>query len=191
MAVQIKCDTKEVSRKLKALKGQSETALQKVVSEFKRRAPGWIAKDITAVYNIKKKEAKGSMTPSGSGLDAVINIKGRVLTLAHFGLKPKSGSFKKTYIVSSEIFKGSRKTYSTKTSFVYNGTAFTTLDENGEKMKRVMNKNGKMRNPLRPLDTLSVTQMAENEEVAENIDKDIDKNLMKRAQHYLERYLGR
>lgn len=181
MAMQIKCDTKEVSRKLKALKGQSETALQKVVSEFKRRAPAWIAKDITAVYNSKKKEAKGSMTPSGSGLNAEINLRGRVLTVAHFGLKPKNTPAKRPYTVSAEIFKGKRESFHTLTTFIHNGTAFSR-EKNGVISGRL---------PMHALYTLSVPQMAGNEEVSESIQEDINKNLMKRAQHYLERHLGR
>ena len=44
--------------------------------------------------------------------------------------------------------------------------------------------------PMHALYTLSVPQMAGNEKVSDNIREDVDKNLMKRAQHYLERYLG-
>ncbi len=178
--MQIKCDTKEVNRKLKALKGQSDTALKKVVSDFKRRAPAWIAKDITAVYNIKKKEARGAMTASGSGLDAEIDLKGRVLTVAHFGLKPKNVPAKRPYTVSAEIFKGKRESFHTLTTFIHNGTAFSR-EKNGTISGRL---------PMHALYTLSIPQMAGNEEVTESIQKDIDENLMKRAQHYLERYLG-
>lgn len=182
MAVQIKCDTKEVTRKLKALKGESETALQKVVNDFKKRSPAWIAKDITATYNIKQKEAKGTMTARGAGLDAEINLKGRVLTVAHFGLKPKNAPKKKPYSVSAEIFKGQRKSFDSLTTFLYNGTAFSRKDKGG-------NVSGRL--PIHALYTLSVPQMAENEEVSEKIREEINQNLLKRAEHYLERYLGK
>ena len=192
MAVQIKLsDAKEVTRKLKALKGESETALQKVVNDFKKRSPAWIAKDITATYNIKQKEAKGSMNSSGNGLDATININGRPLTFSHFGLKPKNAPNKKSYSVSVEVKKGNRETLERLTTFLYNGTAFSRRDESGKIVGRITGSKGQKRNYMRPLYSLSVPQMAENEEVSDKIREDINKNLLKRAEHYLERYLGK
>lgn len=183
--------TKDVIRKLNQLKGQSESALKKVVNDFKRRAPGWIAKDITQTYNAKKKDVKGSMRSQGEGLDAEVNIHGRVLSLAHFGLKPKERPRKMSYPVSAEIFKGNRSTYDRLTTFVHNGTAFTRRDESGQIVGQVVGKDGKKHNYFRILDTLSVPQMAGNEDVSKAISEDVNKQLMKRAEHYLKYYLNK
>ena len=48
---------------LEAIENGGKKAISNTIKDVKARAPGWIAQEITAVYNIKKSE----ITPSGSG----------------------------------------------------------------------------------------------------------------------------
>ena len=48
---------------LEAIENGGKKAISNTIKDVKARAPGWIAQEVTAVYNIKKPE----ITPSGSG----------------------------------------------------------------------------------------------------------------------------
>ena len=48
---------------LEAIENGGKKAISNTIKDVKARAPGWIAQEVTAVYNIKKSE----ITPSGSG----------------------------------------------------------------------------------------------------------------------------
>ena len=87
---------------LEAIENGGKKAISNTIKDVKARAPGWIAQEVTAVYNIKKSE----ITPSGSGKpkkmagsiqitgetieELAITYKGRLLTPVHFGMTPKA-----------------------------------------------------------------------------------------------------
>ena len=64
---------------LEAIENGGKKAISNTIKDVKARAPGWIAQEVTAVYNIKKSE----ITPSGSGkpkkMAGSIQITGGVL----------------------------------------------------------------------------------------------------------------
>lgn len=86
-----------------------EKAVSYTIKDIKSRAPGWIATETSAVYNIKKSEITPTRTEeskskkavsvqvSGTTLETVsIVYRGRSLTPIHFSMSPKKPSRQKT-----------------------------------------------------------------------------------------------
>ena len=87
---------------LEAIENGGKKAISNTIKDVKARAPGWIAQEVTAVYNIKKSE----ITPSGSGKpkkmagsiqitgetieELAITYKGRLLTPVHRAARSRS-----------------------------------------------------------------------------------------------------
>ena len=112
---------RQTIRELKAIQGKSQTVINRLMSDAKTRVPGWIASEVTQVYNIKKSEllpgkvskSVGSIKvdPHGDG-SVDITYKGRPLTPTHFGMTPKAPKnpgHRSTYTLKYEAIKG-RKT---------------------------------------------------------------------------------
>lgn len=114
------------AKKVDGLNKAPEKVLSKTVSEFKTRAPGWIADSVRERYNIAKNEivpakinnkapiyggrikAAGSVSITGRTIGSVCIIyKGRRLTPVHFSMTPKAP--RPTYTLKAEIIKGQRK----------------------------------------------------------------------------------
>lgn len=120
-------------------------AVSYMIKDIKSRAPGWIASETAAVYNIKKTEITPLRTTGDSNKKAVsvyasgekvetvsIVYRGRTLTPIHFAMSPKEpprgeGSRKKTlrngskvfkkYAISFEVMKGSRHKIKGKSNY--------------------------------------------------------------------------
>ena len=108
---------------LEAIENGGKKAISNTIKDVKARAPGWIAQEVTAVYNIKKSE----ITPSGSGKpkkmagsiqitgetieELAITYKGRLLTPVHFGMTPKAPPRGKSYTLKAQVLKGQKKVY--------------------------------------------------------------------------------
>lgn len=106
---------------VQAIQEGGRKAISNTVKDVKARAPGWIAQEVTAVYNIKK----GEIVPSSSGKpkkmagtiritgetieELALTYKGRLLTPVHFGMTPKSPPAGKSYTLKAQILKGSKK----------------------------------------------------------------------------------
>lgn len=116
----------DIGELLSWIERQGETgkkAVSYTVKDIKGRAPGWVASEVTSVYNIKKSEITPartiensnkkaiSVSVSGETLETVsIVYRGRTLTPIHFAMSPKEpprgeGSRKKTLKNGSKIFK--------------------------------------------------------------------------------------
>ena len=117
---------------LEAIENGGKKAISNTIKDVKARAPGWIAQEVTAVYNIKKSE----ITPSGSGKpkkmagsgkpkkmagsgsiqitgetieELAITYEGRLLTPVHFGMTPKAPPRGKSYTLKASVLKGQKK----------------------------------------------------------------------------------
>ena len=104
-----------------AIEEGGRRAITNTVKDVKARAPGWIAQEVTAVYNIKKSE----IVPSGNGRpkrmagsiritgetieELAITYKGRLLTPVHFGMTPKAPPHGKSYTLKVQVLKGQKK----------------------------------------------------------------------------------
>lgn len=103
----------EVEELISRLEDENGEAVKKAVNytvrDIKSRAPGWIAAEVSTVYNIKKTEITPAKTDagkdkkavsihtSGTALESVsIVYKGRALTPIHFSMSPKRPRKQKT-----------------------------------------------------------------------------------------------
>ena len=114
---------KKVKKEIRKLQKAPEIVSKRIVSDFKSRAPGWIAKEVAAVYNIKQNEVKPSGGGGGGKSIGNIGVKGntittaklvyhgRLLTLTHFGMKPtEPPNTRKAYTIKVKIKRGKGKT---------------------------------------------------------------------------------
>jgi len=192
----------ELLDNLKALNRESETVVRRTTSDFKSRAPAWVAAAVSETYGIKKAEiskaktgaqAIGTVKVSGILVDNVqLTFSGRVLTPTHFKMKPtKRPTSKKDengrtvrkarqYTVTSEIFKGQRKALGSK---VFLGT-------NKGTGQIPFQRTGNARSAIDAVKTLSIPQMITNETVAAQIQRSIDEGLTKRLQHHMNQVIG-
>lgn len=109
---------RQTVKALEDLERKSEKMVRRVVSDMKSRAPGWIASEVTKIYNIKKSEitpakvgkakrTAGSVKVTGDTVDTLqIVYRGRPLTPTHFGMTPKAP--RDTYTLKAEIVKGNK-----------------------------------------------------------------------------------
>lgn len=108
----------QMIRDLNALEGKSEKVVKRLMADAKTRVPGWVASEVTKVYNIKKseitpakvgkaKKTAGSISVRGETVDGLeIVYRGRVLTPTHFGMTPKAP--RASYTLKAEIIKGQK-----------------------------------------------------------------------------------
>ena len=85
---------------VQAIEAGGRKAISSTVKDVKARAPGWIAQEVTAVYNSKKgeitpssggkpKKMAGSIRITGETIEELTLVyKGRLLTPVHFGMTP-------------------------------------------------------------------------------------------------------
>lgn len=107
---------RQTIKELESLKGKSERVIKRLIADARTRIPGWVASEVTQVYNIKKseitpakvgqsKKSAGSISVRGETIDGLeIVYRGRVLTPTHFGMTPKAP--RDSYTLKAEIIKG-------------------------------------------------------------------------------------
>lgn len=198
---------------LEAIENGGKKAISNTIKDVKARAPGWIAQEVTAVYNIKKSE----ITPSGSGKpkkmagsiqvrgetieEMTITYSGRLLTPVHFGMTPKTPPAGKSYTLKMQVVKGQKKvigrykntrtpggTYSERSHNILMGTGNTKADGVGyipfQRMSRT-------RTDIQKFTTISVPQMITSDKTSEKIMTRLQEETAKRLQHNLDRALGK
>jgi hypothetical protein len=208
-------DYQKLQRELDAIKGKSETALRRIVSDARERVPGWVATEVTKVYNIGSDEIKpgggagvkksaGTIKVQGDTIDTIqIVYRGRLLTPAHFGMKPEAPTGG-AYTLKAKILKsGGAKTLSkvkklTKKQRKNIGRNFTRQGTRNSPQSPYMlqsNKGGgyipfqrreqpgKMDHVMR---TISIPQMVSSKRTKDNIDNAIAEKLGKRIEHHLK-----
>lgn len=185
-AFEISIDTDGIKEGLEKKQGNMAKAVKATVSDFKKRAPGWISKGIREVYGVDPKsitEAKGPIEDAGTIRLGGVNVKncaikyeGRVLTPVHFKMTPKVRP-KRRYKVKAAIFKGQKK--------VLHPAAF--LGSNGKNNIAFIRK-GKERLPIKAIKTLSVPQMITSDKAEEQISNLINENMEKRLQNNIKRF---
>ena len=184
---------------LNSSKKDFEVAIKRTTSDFRSRAPAWVAKAVTSTYSISSKEVKGTVTKQthgkvklkGASVDNVALVySGRVLTPIHFKMRPatrpkgtkdESGRTirrAKPYQVTAEIFKGQRK--------VLGAEVFLGAGGGGD---LPFQRKGGGRLPIQAVRTLSVPQMIGNEDVSTQIQANIDEGLGKRLENNVNQVL--
>lgn len=209
----IKATTQRAEQQIKqfeALQGKSEKVMKRIVSDARTRVPGWVATEVTKVYNIKKSEVTpskvgkatkqaGHIRVTGDTIDSMqIVYTGRVLTPTHFGMTPKTP--RETYTLKAEIVKGQKSILGQKKKLTKKQRA--ELGKNFRRQGRRTSPNSPImlmptgstyipfqrksvdRKDVEAIKTISMPQMVSSERTSENIERAITEGLQKRvAQH--------
>lgn len=197
---------------VQAIQDGGRKAISNTVKDVKARAPGWIAQEVTAVYNIKK----GEIVPSSSGKpkkmagtiritgetieELALTYKGRLLTPVHFGMTPKAPPAGKSYTLKAQILKGSKKVigrykntrtkggpYSQRSHWILMGTGNTQADGTSWIPFQRMSTT---RTDIQKMTTISVPQMITSDRTNEAIMLRLNTETKKRLDHHLKRALG-
>ena len=198
---------------LEAIENGGKKAISNTIKDVKARAPGWIAQEVTAVYNIKKSE----ITPSGSGKpkkmagsvnvsgetieELTITYSGRMLTPVHFGMTPKTAPPGKSYTLRMQVVKGQKKVigrylntrtpggpYSERSHNILMGTGNTKA---GGVSAIPFQRMSRTRTDIKKFTTISVPSMITSERTNEKIMTRLQEETAKRLQHNLDRALGK
>lgn len=197
---------------VQAIEAGGRKAISSTVKDVKARAPGWIAQEVTAVYNIKKgeitpssggkpKKMAGSIRITGETIEELTLVyKGRLLTPAHFGMTPKAPPAGRSYTLKAQILKGSKKVigrykntrtkggpYSQRSHWILMGTGNTKADGTSWIPFQRMSKT---RTDIQKMTTISVPQMITSDRTNEAIMLRLNTETAKRLDHHMKRALG-
>ena len=199
---------------LEAIENGGKKAISNTIKDVKARAPGWIAQEVTAVYNIKKseitpsgknsskpKKMEGSVSVSGETIEELtITYSGRLLTPVHFGMTPKAPPRGKSYTLKASVLKGQKKVigrylntrtpgglYSERSHNILMGTGNTKSDGTSWIPFQRMSKT---RTDIKKLTTISVPQMITNDRTNEAIMLRLNTETSKRLEHHMKRAIG-
>ena len=198
---------------VQAIEAGGRKAISSTVKDVKARAPGWIAQEVTAVYNIKKgeitpssggkpKKMAGSVSVSGETIEELtIAYSGRLLTPVHFGMTPKTAPPGKSYTLRMQVVKGQKKVigrylntrtpggpYSERSHNILMGTGNTKA---GGVSAIPFQRMSRTRTDIKKFTTISVPSMITSERTNEKILKRLQDETAKRLQHNLDRALGK
>lgn len=200
---------------LEAIENGGKKAISNTIKDVKARAPGWIAQEVMAVYNIKKgeitpsgknsskpKKMAGSVSVSGETIEELtITYSGRLLTPVHFGMTPKTAPPGKSYTLRMQVVKGQKKVigrylntrtpggpYSERSHNILMGTGNTKA---GGVSAIPFQRMSRTRTDIKKFTTISVPSMITSERTNEKILKRLQDETAKRLQHNLDRALGK
>lgn len=197
---------------VRAIEEGGRRAISSTVKDVKARAPGWIAQEVTGVYNIKKseivpsssgkpKKMAGSIRITGETIEELaITYKGRLLTPVHFGMTPKSPPSGKSYTLKVQVLKGQKKVigrykntrtpggpFSQRSHNILMGTGNTQAGgTNWIPFQRM----SKTRTDIKKVTTISVPQMITSDRTNEAIMLRLNTETAKRLEHHMKRALG-
>lgn len=200
---------------LEAIENGGKKAISNTIKDVKARAPGWIAQEVTSVYNIKKgeitpsgknsgkpKKMAGSVSVSGETIEELtITYSGRLLTPVHFGMTPKTAPPGKSYTLRMQVVKGQKKVigrylntrtpggpYSERSHNILMGTGNTKA---GGVCAIPFQRMSRTRTDIKKFTTISVPSMITSERTNEKIMTRLQEETAKRLQHNLDRALGK
>lgn len=206
----VRCEIRDfniLKKRLDAMQEAPKKVVERTLSDMRKRAPGWVASEITAVYGIKKAEINGGKVGTvkvmGNDLKSLkMRYRGRVLTPTHFGMTPKSPG-QNAYTLKASIFKGQKATLGkvkklTKKQRAALGKNFTRSGTRNSDHSPIMlmraggntyipfQRKSHRRNDVEAIKTLSLPQMVSSERTRPQIQQAINDNLEKRLQHHMK-----
>ena len=203
---------KALQKQIEDMKKAPRQVIKSITAEAKKRAPGWVAAEVSKVYGVKKGEITGNkvgtVKAEGESIDKVkIIYKGRVLTPTHFGMTPKAPKPNGgAYTLKASIIKGERATLGkvkklTKKQRAALAKNFTRSGERKSDHSPVMlmptgstyipfQRKSTNRKDVEAIKTVSLPQMVSSERTEKAIQNTISENLGKRLDHYMEKYMG-
>lgn len=203
---------RQLAADVQAIEAGGRKAITSTVKDVKARAPGWIAQEVTAVYNIKK----GEITPSSGGKpkkmagsiritgetieELTLTYKGRLLTPVHFGMTPKAPPKGKSYTLKVQVLKGSKKVLGRYKNTRTPGGPFSQRSHNilmgtGNTKEGGVNwipfqRMSKTRTDIKKVTTISVPRMITSDRTNEAIMLRLNTEAAKRLDHHMKRALG-
>ena len=205
---------KTLKKQMEDVKNAPRKVIQAVTGEATKRAPVWIASEVSKVYGIKKGEITGkkvrTVTVQGNSIEQVkVIYTGRPLTHTHFGMtpnepKPDGGA----YTLKATIIKGERKALGkvkkfTKKQRAALGRNFTrsaprTSDHSPIMLMRAngghylpFQRVSQNRKDIVVRKAISLPQMVSSKRTEEGIQTALSEGLGKRLNHHLQRYMGK
>ena len=204
----------DIVKRLDKLEHDSEIAIQKTVSDFRSRAPGWVSQGIREHYGVdtkaikeaqkKPKRGRTSIKVKGAEIDGVVlEYRGRTLTPLHFKMSPKkqpaTKQNKMQRIPGQAVAADSPvamiappKKYRVKATIIKgqrtNLPPGTFLAPGNGGVVLPFQRQGKGRMPIEAIRTLSVPQMIDGR-AKETIEKTIQENMQKRFEHHIEQIM--
>lgn len=210
MPVKVSFDgSKQLRKELKRLEEAPKKALQSTFSDIRKRAPVWVAQEVSKVYGVKKSEVNGGeigkvYIQGDSVKDVSITYKGRVLTPTHFGMTPKTPPAGRGYTLKASIIKGSKATMGqvkklSKKQRAALGKNFRKEGTQNSSSSPIMlmrtggtyipfQRVSTNRKDVRAIKTLSLPQMVSGR-ASEGIDRAITENVGKRLEHQMNRFI--
>lgn len=158
------------------------------------RTPGKIASSVTSIYGIKKSEisykkvyksSAGSIRVGGDNLASLeFQYSGRVLTPLHFGMTPKNRPEKSKYKVKAKI-KKQAKAFKAPAD----GGVFLPPAAKGSATIIPWMRLSSLPDDIKPIKTLSLPQMVDNQDVKKLINNSVADLLHKRFDHHMTQYI--
>ena len=211
--VQIK-DYKNLMKKLNDTKKAPQKVMRALMSDGRKRVPGWVATEVTKVYGVKKADVPnkiGSLKIVGSNIkDLKFIYAGRRLTPAHFNMTPTAPNPGNGYTLKATILKGKRSTLgkvkklskkqrkALTQNFTGSGTQksakspimlmYTGNTQAGGTNYIPFQRVSTDRKDVIAIKPTSLKQMIENKQTAAGISKAISEGMQKRLDHHMKRY---
>ncbi len=208
---------KDLMKRLDDTKKAPQKVMKALMSDARKRVPGWVSTEVTKVYGIKKADVPGKIGSLKVVGDNIKDLKfiysGRKITPAHFNMSPTAPNPGGSYTLKATIRKGKRSTYGkikklTKKQRAALGKNFTQSGtQKSEKSPIMLMSTGntqvdgtnyipfqrvsKDRKDIIPIKPTSLKQMIENEQVSMGIQKAINEGLQKRMDHHMKRFMGK
>lgn len=116
MAIKVSFEgSKKLLKELARLEQAPKKALHATLSDVRKRAPGWVAQEVSKVYGIKKSDitsrSVGDLEMKGNGLsDLELHYSGRQLTPIHFSMTPKTPPAGHSYTLKAAFIRGKKET---------------------------------------------------------------------------------
>ena len=208
----VKCEIKDFNILKKMLDEKREApkkALERTLSDVRKRAPGWVAAEVVKVYGVKKSEVTGNklgtVRVEGKNLkSAKIKYTGRLLTHTHFGMSPTAPKPGGGYTLKASVIKGQRATLGKVKKLTkkqraalaknFTGSGAQTSDHSPIMLMRAkgghhlpFQRKSTNRKDIKVIKTISLPQMVSSERTKESIGKTISDNVEKRLKHHMER----
>ncbi len=181
----------DVIKGIQEMKSKSEKVVNRTVADFKSRAPGWVAREVTKEYGISKEDVnetkkgvvrgRSQVSIKGAKLDDIsIVYRGRLLTPTHFSMEPTMRPARNSPYVVSAIIKKSKGLVN------FGSSVFLAPASKNSATQIPWQRRSNARLPIDVIKTVSVPQMITNEVVERNIHKQINTKLGKRLAHHLK-----
>lgn len=214
--VQIK-DYKNLMKRLNDTKKAPRKVMKALMSDARKRVPGWVSTEVAKVYGVKKSDVPnkiGSLKVVGDNIqDLKFIYSGRKLTPAHFNMSPKAPNPGGGYTLKATILRGKRSTLGkvkkltkkqrkalTK-NFTGSGTQKSAkspimLMHTGNTQAGGTNyipfqRVSTNRKDVIAIKPTSLKQMIENKQTKLGIQASLSENLQKRLDHHMQRHMGK